>query len=141
MNVRKSISADLPAIVRLNAQIPSSNWKAHDYQNYYGRGDAIFVVAEVDGQVVGFALSTSNQDLSELLQICVDDAYRQSGYGRALLEYTYGFLVKNSAFFLEVSENNKDAIALYEGFGFIRSRIRRDYYGLGNHAIELRKVV
>ena len=141
MKLRKGVLSDNLEIMRLNAQIPNSNWKMDDYQSYYERHDAIFMVAQIDATIVGFVLWVVNDDFGELYQICVDVPFRHLGIGKKLIDASLKMLSGNTEVFLEVSETNQAAIAFYERLGFTLSRIRRDYYGPNNHALVLRKGV
>jgi ribosomal-protein-alanine N-acetyltransferase len=81
-------------------------------------------VAEVDGEVAGFAVW---QELpggeAELLNLAVAERARRQGAGRALVE-----VMRGRRLWLEVRLSNERAIRFYESLGFERRGLRRDYY-------------
>ncbi|MCF3938974.1 ribosomal protein S18-alanine N-acetyltransferase [Gordonia tangerina] len=85
------------------------------------------------GPVVGYAgISTlgSPGDLEcEIHTIAVAPTHRGRGYGRALLAALLAVADEcGASVYLEVRTDNDTAIALYEGTGFVRSGVRRNYY-------------
>jgi len=68
--------------------------------------------------------------------IAVEPAHQKQGFGRLLLKRCLSILQTEgiSSVYLEVAENNRPAISLYESMGFIKVRRLPDYYGLGRHA-------
>lgn len=78
----------------------------------------------------GFAIGRIAGPEVELLTIAVDPDYRRQGLAHQLME---AFETKAKAnniedAFLEVAENNRAAIALYESFGFTEKGMRKNYY-------------
>lgn len=78
----------------------------------------------------GFALGRAVADEAELLTIAVLPDARRTGLGKLLIT---GFLDEAArrgatSAFLEVSEANESALALYRGAGFAMVARRRGYY-------------
>ncbi len=69
-------------------------------------------------------------DEMEILKLAVHPAHRLKGLGKRLL----GFVLQNciemgiEQAYLEVRRSNTAALALYTGFGFIQTGIRKGYY-------------
>ena len=69
-------------------------------------------------------------DEMEILKLAVHPAHRRKGLGRRLL----GFVLQNcikmgiEQAYLEMRRSNTAALALYTGFGFIQTGIRKGYY-------------
>jgi [ribosomal protein S18]-alanine N-acetyltransferase len=87
------------------------------------------VVASVDGQDVGFALSRATLDETELLLLATKPNARRRGVGgallRAVIEESRGRGV--TRVHLEVRAGN-EAVLLYRREGFEKVGERRDYY-------------
>ena len=81
-----------------------------------GLFDYTLSVAELDGQVAGFAAYTED----ELAWLYVDPALARRGVGRALVEYALGEMGRPVS--IEVLAGNTPALALYESRGFRRTR-------------------
>jgi RimJ/RimL family protein N-acetyltransferase len=96
--------------------------------------DALSLVAEADGEVVGNVLiSVERSVVSDhvgTLSICVADGWREVGIGSALVAASQGWarqagLTKVA---LGVFPDNERAIAVYEHAGFVREGLRRRQY-------------
>jgi len=92
--------------------------------NYY------YIVAVKETNVLGFASMSILVDHSDISDMFVDKTKRNLGIGTALLkkliEESKRLKLDNS--FLEVSEDNKNAIRLYESVGFKYISKRKGYY-------------
>ena len=82
----------------------------------------------------GFALVRMIAPESELLTIAIDPKQQGKGHGRALLKEVLASAQQAGAqeMMLEVGENNRAAIALYEACGFCEISLRPKYYKLSN---------
>lgn len=120
--IRKAVPADAPrleAIERLSFADPS--WNAGDFFQYE------CVLAEVEGQIVGFIVSRSVFPEREILNLAVAPEWRRRGIAKALLRYQ---LAQGGTHFLEVRESNLPAQGLYRQFGFQEVGRRLGYYDL-----------
>jgi ribosomal protein S18 acetylase RimI-like enzyme len=73
------------------------------------------------GGLVGIVLcSRVAPDVAHITQVCVASAYRRHGVGRALMEHCIAHLARADfrAVTLTVTEENRQAVALYESLGF-----------------------
>ena len=90
----------------------------------------LFLVAEENGQVAGYAGLLRVMDEGDVTNVVVDEAYRGKGLGTrlmaALLEEGRGCGMKE--FTLEVRVSNQRAIRLYESLGFVQEGIRKRFY-------------
>lgn len=79
---------------------------------------------------VGFVLARMAADEAEILTIAVDRRWRGRGVGRQLMDAVLRHLHSQGvvSLFLEVSENNAPAQALYRRLGFFRVGQRPGYY-------------
>lgn len=82
-----------------------------------GLFDYTLRVAELDGQLSGFAAFTED----ELAWLYVDPALARRGVGRALVEHALGEMGRPVS--IEVLSGNAPALALYESCGFHRKEI------------------
>lgn len=94
-----------------------------------------FIVAEVDGRVVGFLIGnlTALRDgykAGHVLSLAVDPAFRGLGIGRALINYFREVCRREGArkLFLEVKKNNESARRFYSHLGFKQMCIYPRYY-------------
>lgn len=107
----------------------------------------IFVLAVDEKQkkkiIAGLVMSIV-APTSEIIDLYVLEAWRQSGYGTALLKFAVHQLKAEEGvneIFLEVRPSNTAAISLYQKLGFISFSRRKKYYADGEDALILRKEI
>jgi ribosomal-protein-alanine N-acetyltransferase len=91
---------------------------------------ALFLTAEQDGAVVGFAGAHVVDEDGHLVAVAVTAPRQGRGYARRLLRALLGGMVRRGVrrITLEVRESNEAALRLYRAFGFERVGRRRRYY-------------
>lgn len=98
------------------------------------------LLATPAGAPAGFVLGRASAGEAEVLTIAVGPAARRGGLGRALMRALMAEAARRGAvdLFLEVSETNAPARALYAGLGAAEAGRRRRYYPDGSDALVLR---
>lgn len=91
---------------------------------------AKYIVAEVDGLVVGYGGIWLIIDEGHVTNIAVDEKYRGKGIGSKILEGLIQLCADRNmiAMTLEVRKSNEVAQALYKKYGFKEYGIRKGYY-------------
>jgi ribosomal-protein-alanine N-acetyltransferase len=86
-----------------------------------------------DEDPAGVVICRTVADEAEILTLGVAGWARRRGVGQALMAATIGVARQAGAtrMFLEVDVDNAGAVALYEGLGFVRAGLRKDYYDRG----------
>ncbi|HPQ62494.1 MAG TPA: GNAT family N-acetyltransferase [Bacillota bacterium] len=89
------------------------------------------IVAETDGQIVGFACysetrDTDMSDTGEIQALYVLKKYQKQGIGAALLKRCEQILKRHSKIMLYVLAENKNAIGFYEHNGFRLDGVTKD---------------
>ncbi|GAA2136294.1 hypothetical protein GCM10009844_02400 [Nocardioides koreensis] len=140
--IRAAEAADIAAIAALEeANLGADAWsEALVAEGVSGRLPTVhYLVAEVEGDVVGHAAASIVADVAELQRIAVGRAHRRTGLATALLEQVRLLAVDGGAdrLLLEVREDNAGAIAFYESQGFAELARRRLYYRDGATAVVL----
>ncbi|WP_122818592.1 ribosomal protein S18-alanine N-acetyltransferase [Nocardioides pantholopis] len=98
-----------------------------------------YLVAEVDGELVGHAVASVVGDIAELQRIAVRPEHRRSGVASELLAEVVAAAVAGGAerLLLEVREDNVGAARFYAARGFIEIARRQRYYRDGATALVL----
>lgn len=93
-------------------------------------GKGLFLVAERDGQAVGYVGCQTVLDEGYITNVAVSPDCRRQGIARALIaELIAKARAAGLAFVtLEARASNAPAIALYEGTGFGRVGVRKNFY-------------
>ena len=88
-----------------------------------------------ENKIVAYSIIYNAIDCYELLEIAVDENYRNKGFANKLIDK----LPSDMDIFLEVSENNINAIKLYKKNNFIELARRKKYYLDNSDAIVMRR--
>jgi ribosomal protein S18 acetylase RimI-like enzyme len=144
--VRPARLDDLPAV----AAIDAACFEGHAYPSFFFRQaldalDGFFLVAEVEGAVVGYALGVLAAGSTEgwILSMAVLPAARGRGLGARLVEDILGRLRARGAHEvrLTVDPANRAALSLYERHGFRLLSEDPSYFGPKAHRLVLSRIV
>ncbi|MGE8355761.1 MAG: ribosomal protein S18-alanine N-acetyltransferase [Microvirgula sp.] len=93
-------------------------------------GGSLVLLAQVEADIVGFAVLQTVLDEAELHEIVIARDWQRRGLGRQLLAAVLATARTAGAarLLLEVRAGNGAALALYTASGFVRTGVRRDYY-------------
>lgn len=123
MKIRVYKKEDIPMITSLAL-------KLHD--NYIFNLDTYSscLILEEDDNIIGFISYSIIYDRAEIIDVIIDEKYRNKGYGKKLVSEVIDIALGNSCnnITLEVSLLNENAIKLYENMGFEIVSIRKKYY-------------
>jgi ribosomal-protein-alanine N-acetyltransferase len=133
--LRPAEMTDISTVAAIAEDCGLSFWSSKAYATELDNPDALFLCAEVEDVVKGFAigrfiLDAVKGDELEVYNIGVSVQLRRRGMGRALLQR---FIEKarergGSAIWLEVRESNLTAIQFYESIGFSKVYERPSFY-------------
>ncbi len=128
--IRKLQESDIPVLSKIEERSFSMPWSPQDFADLLSREYCFYLVAEVDGEVVGCCGLTNIQNEGNIDNVVVDENYRNQGIGRRLMEELIrsGEADGIEAFTLEVRVGNATAIRLYEKCGFVSEGIRPRFY-------------
>ena len=116
-------------IEEANFSIP---WTETGFFTFLIRDDALFLVAEEDGEILGYLGILISFDESEITNVCVAEKARRRGIGRALMEELFRRMQERKVrvIHLDVRIGNTPARNLYESLGFVQDGMRKGYYDL-----------
>ncbi|WP_153537987.1 ribosomal protein S18-alanine N-acetyltransferase [Actinomadura macrotermitis] len=136
---------DLPAVHALDQELfPDAAWTVEMLRGELADQPRTrhYVVAERDGEVVGYAGLAAAGGQADVQTIGVRADLRGAGLGAALLAELLAEAERRDCgeVFLEVRADNDPARRLYERFGFARVGLRKRYYQpSGTDAIVMRR--
>jgi ribosomal-protein-alanine N-acetyltransferase len=138
--VRNAVSADFPTLLKIDkASFPPGI--AYDFVElsyFMRRKGARTLVAEVDGDIVGFLLLEiiSRRRAATLVTIDIRAERRRNGYGTKLLDHSEQILREAavSRYELQVDTANASALEFYRKHGFAIVNTLKRYYANGNDA-------
>lgn len=133
MNVicRRMTLDDVPAVHAIELKTFHTPWSYQSFVDEMTTNKcARYIVAEADGQVVGYAGAWLVLEEGHITNIAVDEPFRGRGIGlmvtRALMQYAANMGVQYMT--LEVRRSNLPAQRLYQKLGFLELGVRKRYY-------------
>lgn len=144
--IRKMQENDLPVVSELamlaNPHATKENYSKLILDELRENPD-LSIVAEADGNVIGYALATVHKEIAVLEDIAVAKEFQNNGVGKQLLnEVVKGLKQKKAKIVLaEVHYKCASAIPFYYKHGFRVSDSVQDYFGVGHDAIILKLVL
>lgn len=131
--VRPMLQQDLPEVAIVDAAAFDTLWQNSlpTLERAYPQA-VIATVAEMDGQVIGYQISTRNPVGAHLARLAVSPEHQGRGVGRALLADLVRQADRYGMFHLTVNtqDDNKSSIALYLNSGFRETGERYPVYEL-----------
>lgn len=140
---RQMHAMDLVVVSSLEKEIYAGEdpWSLAQFKEELAAKDRHYLVAEKEGEIVGYCGVMLAGDVTDILTITVSSAHRRLGIGREFLKRMIDWSrnKKVPAMMLEVRIGNEAALPLYTEYGFYPISIRRDYYGPGLDARVMKK--
>lgn len=138
--LRQMTEDDLPAVMRIErSTFPFDAWSEGMLRGELADQPRTrhYIVAVAGEEIVGYAGLAAAGDQADVQTIAVSAPMQRVGVGSAMLKELLAEAVRRgaTAVFLEVRADNPPAQAMYEGFGFERIGLRRDYYDDGTDAV------
>ena len=130
IQIREMEPRDTWDAARIEKENFSRPWSRESFESSAFREDTLYLTAELEGQVVGYAGMWISLDEGEITNVSVDSKWQGQGIGRLLLEKLLDWAEKAGATscILEVRESNVRAIRLYEDMGFVPLGVRKNFY-------------
>lgn len=121
---------DIVAVSRIEEESFSMPWSSEDFAELLKRSYCVYLVAELDGEVVGSAGMTDICEEGNIDNVVVSQKYRGQGIAQKMLTRLIeaGEERGIKAFTLEVRVSNAAAIHVYEKAGFVSEGIRPGFY-------------
>lgn len=123
VNLQRTSAGDMPALLNIEEYCFEDIWR-YDRISFLDivRTHPYFVVAELNGRVVGYQFNALDNDFGYLIRIAVHPAVNGQGIGARLMAEAVQFFAQNHAarIMLNTQEENVHAHRLYEWFGFVR---------------------
>ncbi|UCE29908.1 MAG: ribosomal protein S18-alanine N-acetyltransferase [Candidatus Bathyarchaeota archaeon] len=143
---------DLEKVMHINKLCLPENYSSLFFMDLYERFPETFVVAEEDGEVVGYVMCRIETPFpgggllgiarkGHVISIAVLSSYRRHGVGSALMKKAMQAMIEYDAkeCVLEVRASNTAGVSLYRKMGFNVKRTIRGYYADGETASVMAK--
>ena len=130
LTIREMELDDIGEISVLEAADSTAPWDETSLFTYFLRDDSLLIIAEEDGEILGFSGILMTPPEADILDITVRNDRRNLGIGTKLLSRLLSMAAERGVekVFLEVRTGNEPAKHLYGKLGFFETGIRKNYY-------------
>lgn len=130
LTLEQMVPEDVPAVMAIDRLCFRTPWSETAYRREIDNAASYYLVARLNGRVVGYAGAWLVADEMHITTLGVDPQHRRRGIGERLLaamltEARRRGVIRAS---LEVRAGNEAALRLYEKYGFTPVARRRGYY-------------
>jgi len=145
--IRHCDREDIPAVIDINLRTLPEHYSEYFYHEILAEFPETFLVAELDGKVVGYIMCRIEYGFSQLrrlglarkghiVSVAVLDEHRRRRVGTGLIQLAQEEMRKKSAgeAYLEVRVSNESAVKLYEQLGYKVTGRLEAYYRDGEPA-------
>lgn len=122
--------AHLAAILAIESEVNTAPWSERSFRNELGHERGVFLVAILDGEVVGYGGVWLVIDEAHITTVAVAPNQQRKGIGWRLMVQLLDKAKERgmTCSTLEVRAGNTAAISLYERLGYVVAARRRAYY-------------
>lgn len=127
--LRPMLEQDVDSVLRIEQRVHAHPWTRGNFSDALDSG-YICKVAELGGEIAGYAILMPAPDEAHLLDIGITAEHQGKGLGGELLEQMTNLAITlgMKRVLLEVRPSNAAALALYCKHGFRQIGLRRGYY-------------
>jgi len=129
----KAKKSHLKEILIIEAKLDVASWSKKSIINEIKNDCSYNLVSVHSDKVSGYMFGWMIANEYHLNKIVVSKNFRRKGIAKNMIEMVSNF-PNLKRIYLEVSERNKIAKNLYEGFGFTKQGQRSNYYSDGTNA-------
>ncbi|NIM44366.1 MAG: ribosomal protein S18-alanine N-acetyltransferase [Nitrososphaeria archaeon] len=141
--VRRGSEGDIDRVMQIeDSSFGSEAYPKNFMLNLLSWCGDTFLVAEEDGELIGYACGFGEGESATIISIAVHPSWRGRGVAEGLLNcLTEKFMMKKvKEVSLQVDTGNVEAVSLYRKFGFEIVGKVKDYYRDGSDAYLMRRV-
>lgn len=121
---------DIEQVSKIENETFSMPWSKDAFREFLKRKDTIYIVAEVNNEIVGYCGLWNIVQEGNINNFAVNKQYRKKHIGFEMLTklIEIGNEQRINAYTLEVRQSNVAAIRLYHKIGFREDGIRKNFY-------------
>ena len=142
LKIEKLKSSDIGQVIEISkSQFGANGWQTDLFRADLDNENHFAFVAKLDDEVVCFVFimktfGEKGEDFN-ILNIATKKGYENKGIGTEVFAFLIKFAKNLGAkgLWLEVRENNHNAIKFYTNLGFAIDYVRKNYYANGDNAL------
>lgn len=128
VEVRRLAYSDLPGVIAIERRSFPTPWSLAMFVLELSKPSGICLAAQAGDELLGYVICSRYDQVWHLMNIAVAPERRRGGVASRLLTRLIDEAESVLPFTLEVRVSNRQAIAMYERFGFRSAGVRPRYY-------------
>jgi ribosomal-protein-alanine N-acetyltransferase len=129
LEVRRLAYSDLPKVMSIERRAFPAPWSLAMFVLELSKPSSVCLAADDDGELIGYIVCSRYHTVWHIMNIAVDQPFRRRGIATTLIEHLLEETDEDGdRYTLEVRVSNREAIRMYESFGFRSAGVRRRYY-------------
>ena len=142
--IREAKIEDLTAIAEIERKVYvlEGPWALDEFQESFVEPDTLYLVAVVGEQIVGYSAANIENNVGGLIASTVLPEYRRQGIAKEFLRLRLEWLDSQvKEIIMETRVDNDVILNSYKAYGFKNVGLLSDYYNVGVHAFQMRRVL
>jgi len=129
LRLRRLSYSDLPSVISIERRSFPTPWSLAMFVLELSKPSGICLAAiDEDGRLAAYLVCSRYDTIWHLMNVAVDPERRRQGIATLLINRLFEEGGAQSPYTLEVRVSNREAILMYERFGFRSAGTRRGYY-------------
>jgi ribosomal-protein-alanine N-acetyltransferase len=128
LRIRRLAYSDLPAVISIERRSFPTPWSLAMFVLELSKPSGICLAASEGEELRGYLVCSRYDQVWHLMNVAVAPDHRRAGIARTLIRELFREAGDGLPFTLEVRVSNREAITMYERFGFRSAGRRRRYY-------------
>ena len=129
LRIRRLSYSDLPSVISIERRSFPTPWSLAMFVLELSKPSGICLAAvDAEGRLVGYLVCSRYETVWHLMNVAVNPDQRRRGTATTLINTLFEQGGGVSPYTLEVRVSNREAIAMYERFGFRSAGLRHGYY-------------
>lgn len=126
--VRRLAYGDLPAVIAVERRSFPTPWSLAMFVLELSKPSGVCLAATAGDELLGYLVCSRYDQVWHLMNVAVAPERRRQGIASGLISKLFEEARGELPFTLEVRVSNRQAIAMYERFGFRSAGVRPRYY-------------
>jgi len=128
LDIRRLTYADLPQVIAIERRAFPTPWSLAMFVLELSKPSGVCLAASAGDELIGYLVCSRYDQVWHLMNVAVDPRRRRAKVATRLISNLFETAGDRLPFTLEVRVSNREAIAMYERFGFRSAGVRRRYY-------------
>jgi len=129
LRIRRLSYSDLPSVISIERRSFPTPWSLAMFVLELSKPSGVCLAAiDEEGRLAGYLVCSRYDTVWHLMNVAVDPQRRRQGIATLLINRLFEEGGSQSPYTLEVRVSNREAIVMYERFGFRSAGVRHGYY-------------